>query len=256
MSFRKLLPLLVALVFALPAFAAEKIAIIKADDVRGLNGKWERFIKLSQERGANPSLGIILNSLEKPDAAYEAWLKKTAETGNVEFWNHGWDHKQWDDAGTKRSEFGNSGYEHQKTALEKSQAAALRVFGKPIVAFGSGYNAMDMDTSKALNEVPELQLIFTYPGTQPSRALKGKVLLPMSLRGEHDGTGKPNFAKFKEDYTKKNNDKLTFAAVQFHPMGFSEQGFADFAAIVDFLKAEGWTFLLPSEYAKKLPVAP
>jgi peptidoglycan/xylan/chitin deacetylase (PgdA/CDA1 family) len=254
MLIRKLLPILLA--FVLPAFATEKIAIIKADDVRGLNGKWDRFIKVSQEHGANPCLGIILNSLEKPDPAYETWLKKTAETGKVEFWNHGWDHKQWDDAGTQKSEFGNSGYEHQKTALEKSQAAALRVLGKPIVAFGSGFNAMDLDTARALNEVPELKLIFVYPGARPAKALQGKVLLPMALRGENDGTGKPNFAKFKEDYAKKNNVQLTFAALQFHPMGFSEQGFTDFAAILDFLKVEGWTFMLPSEYARKLPAAP
>jgi len=174
----------------------------------------------------------------------------------VEFWNHGWDHKQWDDAGKKTSEFGGSGYEHQKEAIAKSQAAALRVLGQPIVAFGSGFNAMDMDTARALNETSELQLIFLYAGTAPSRALKGKVLLPMALAGENDGTGKPNFAKFKEIYARKSGASLTFTALQFHPLGFSEQGFTDFAAIVDFMKAEGWTFLLPSEYARRLPPTP
>lgn len=94
MLFRRLLPLLVALAFVVPVFATERIAIINADEVRGLNGKWDRFIKLSQEHGANLSLGIILNSLEKSDPAYEAWLKKMGETSKVEFWNHGWDHKQ------------------------------------------------------------------------------------------------------------------------------------------------------------------
>jgi hypothetical protein len=224
--------------------------------VRGLNGKWDRFIRLSQEYGANPSLGVILNSVETPNPAYEAWLKKSTETGKVEFWNHGWDHKQWDDSGKKTSEFGGSGYEHQKEALQKSQAAAWRVLGQPMVAFGSGFNAMDMDTAKALNETPELQLIFLYAGTPPSKALKGKVLLPMALAGENDGTGKPNFAKFKEVYAQKSGANLTFTALQFHPLGFSEQGFTGFAAIVDFMKAEGWTFLLPTEYAKRQRATP
>lgn len=80
--------------------------------------------------------------------------------------------------------------------------------------------------------------------------MKEKTLLPMSLRGEHDGTGKPNFEKFKEDYAKKAGPDLTFAAIQFHPMGFSEKGFQDYAAILDFLKSKGWTFMLPSEYAE------
>jgi hypothetical protein len=113
-----------------------------------------------------------------------------------------------------------------------------------------------MDTARALNETPELRLIFLYAGTQPARALKDKVLLPMALAGENDGTGKPNFAKFKEAYAQKNGAHLTLTALQFHPMGFSEQGFTDFAAIVDFMKAEGWTFLLPSEYAQRQAATP
>jgi len=87
----------------------------------------------------------------------------------VEFWNHGWDHKQWDDAGKKTSEFGGSGYEHQKEAIAKSQAAALRVLGQPIVAFGSGFNAMDMDTARALNETSELQSSSTPAPRPPAR---------------------------------------------------------------------------------------
>lgn len=241
------------LAFALPAFAADKIAIVKADDVRGLNGKWDRFIQVSQEHGANPSLGVILQSLEKPNAAYEEWLKKTAATGKVEFWNHGWDHKQWKDGELPKYEFKDSGYEHQKEALAKSQAAALRVLGQPIMAFGAGFNAIDLDTAKVLNETPELRLIFLYSGTPPAKALTGKALIPMALAGENDGTGKPNFAKFKEVYAKRNNPQLTLTALQFHPLMFTEQGFTDFAAIIDFMKAEGWTFMLPGEYAKTLP---
>ena len=251
MRLQHLLPLFFA--FTLPALAADKIAILKADDVRGLNPKWDRFIQVAQAHGANPSLGIILQSLEKPSPAYEDWLKKTAATGKVEFWNHGWDHKQWTEEGVQKYEFSNSGYEHQKEALAKSQAAALKVLGQPIVAFGAGFNAIDLDTSKALNEVPELKLIFLYLGKAPAQALVGKVLLPMALAGENDGTGKPNFAKFKEEYAKRNRPDLTLTAIQFHPQLFSEQGFTDFAAIIDFMKAEGWTFLLPSEYAKTLP---
>jgi peptidoglycan/xylan/chitin deacetylase (PgdA/CDA1 family) len=247
MTIRRFIPLFLAL--ALPAFAApQKIAIVKADDVRTPGGKWDRFIKISHEHGVNPSLGIILNSLEKPDAKYEEWLKKQAESGKVEFWNHGWDHRQWEEEGKKKSEFGNSGYDHQKQAIEKSQAASARVFGKPLTAFGSGFNAMDQDTAKVLNENADLKLIFCYAGAPPVKALKGKVLLPMDLRGENDGTGKPNFAKFKEEYAKKK-DTVTFAALQFHPNSFAEQGFSEYAQILDFLKAEGWTFMLPGEYA-------
>lgn len=255
MTVRKLILLSLALV--LPAAAQPKrIAIVKADDVTTVNGKWDRFFKLAHEHGVPVSAGIIAVSFEKQDAKYDEWLKKWEATGKVEFWNHGWDHRQWEEEGKKKSEFGNSGYEHQKANLAKAQNAAKEALGKPFAAFGSGFNAMDADTAKALNEFPELNLIFCYPGAKPTKDLKGKILLPMSLRGENDGTAKPNFEKFKAEYEKKKTDPtLTLAALQFHPGGFSEQGFTDFAAIIDFLKAEGWTFMLPGEYAKTVATA-
>ncbi|WP_038159451.1 DUF2334 domain-containing protein [Verrucomicrobium sp. BvORR106] len=237
-----------------PATAAEptarqRIAIIKADDVRGVNAKWDRFIALSQERDIVVSLGIITESLATQDPKYVAWIKKWADSGKVEFWNHGWDHKSWTSTdGKKLSEFGGSGLEHQKDHLLKAQAAFKTATGSPYTIFGSPFNAMDGDTARALNEIPELKMIYCYPGSVVNAQLKGKVLLPMSLRGEHDGTSKPNFPKFKEDYQKKDSAALTFAAIQFHPFGFSEEGFKHYTDILDFLKAEGWTFVLPTKY--------
>ncbi|HEY1122945.1 MAG TPA: hypothetical protein VGE67_15140, partial [Haloferula sp.] len=106
---------------------------------------------------------------------------------------------------------------------------------------------------KALNEMPELKMFFCRPQSEPAKELKDKILLPMNLQGENDGTGKPNFAKFKEVYeAKKADPSLIFCAFQFHPGAFAEEGFGEFASIVEFLKAEGWTFMLPAEYAKSL----
>jgi len=249
MILKKLILLSLALTLSATA-QTKRIAIIKADDVTSVNPKWERFFKLADEHGVPVSAGVIAVSFEKQDEKYDAWLKKWEATGKVEFWNHGWDHRQWTDGDKKKSEFGGSGYEHQKEHLTKAQAAAKEGLGKPFTAFGSGFNAMDSDTAKALNEIPELKLIFCYPGAKPTKEMKDKILLPMTLRGENDGTGKPNFEKFKAEYEQKKADpNLTLAALQFHPAGFSEQGFKDFASIVDFLKAEGWTFMLPSAYA-------
>lgn len=245
----KLISLFFAL--ALPALAAEKIAIIKADDVRGVNGKWDRFFNLAIEHGVPVSAGVIANSFEKADPKYDEWLKKWEATGKVEFWNHGWDHRQWEEEGKKKSEFGGSGYDHQKSHLVKTQEAWKKAIGKDLIAFGSPFNAMDADTAKALNEIPELKLVFCYSGHPATKQLKDKILLPMTLRGENDGTSKPNFEKFKTEYeAKKSDPNLTFAALQFHPAGFSEQGFKDFVSIIELLKADGWKFVLPAEYAK------
>ncbi len=243
--------ILISLALMIPAVAApRRIAIIKADDVTSAHVKWDRCFNLAHERGIKVSAGIIANSIEKQGTEYADWIKKWEATGKVEFWNHGWDHKRWAEGGKEKSEFGGSGYDHQIEHLTKTQEAYKKTTGKDFTAFGSPFNAMDADTAMALNEIPELKLVFCYPGSAPTKAMKDKIFLPMTLRGEHDGTGKPNFEKFKEDYAKKDNPKPTLAAIQFHPMGFSEKGFEDYAAILDFLKAEGWTFMLPGEYAK------
>lgn len=243
--------LILSLVLAIPAFSAtQRIAIIKTDDVIAVNAKWDRCFKIANDKGIKVSAGIITESFEKQGPDYAAWLKKWDASGMVEFWNHGWDHKRWTEDGKEKSEFGNSGYDHQIEHLKKAQAAYKNAMGKDFTIFGSPFNAMDEDTAKALNKIPELKLIYCNPGAPSTKAMTGKLFLPMSLRGEHDGTGKPNFEKFKDDYAKKDGPELTFAAIQFHPMGFSEEGFRDFAAILDFLKSKGWTFMLPSEYAK------
>ncbi len=243
--------LLVSLTLAIPAVAGpQRIAIVKTDDVRGPHEKWDRCFKLAHDRGIRVSAGVIADSIGKQGAEYADWIRNWEATGKVEFWNHGWDHKRWEDNGQSKSEFGGSGYDHQIDHLTRAQQAFKKATGKDFIAFGSPFNAMDGDAAEALNEIPGLKLVFCYPGAPATREMKDKTFLPMTLRGEHDGTGKPNFEKFKEDYAKKDNPKLTLAAIQFHPMGFSGKGFEDFAAILDFLKSEGWTFMHPGEYAR------
>lgn len=68
----------------------------------------------------------------------------------------------------------------------------------------------------------------------------------MNLRSEGDPTGKSNFAKFKAEYAQKKQP--SFSAIQFYPGYFGDEYFKEYAKILDFLLADGWTFVLPSEY--------
>jgi peptidoglycan/xylan/chitin deacetylase (PgdA/CDA1 family) len=245
--------LLFSLVVLMLPVAAQtrRIAIIKADDVNGIHPKWERFFALAEKHEVPVSAGVIAVSIEKQDEKYDEWLKKWAATGKVEFWSHGWDHRRWNEEKVRKTEFLNTGFEHQRDHLSKAQEAAKQVFGKPFAGFGSPFNDMDADTAKALNEFPELKWVYCRPEAGPTKDLKGKILLPMFLRGENDGTGRPNFVKFKEEYEKKMAPpSLTFCAFQFHPAAFREEGFAEFESIVGFLKEEGWVFMLAADYAK------
>jgi len=238
------------LAISLPVIAQgkpKKIAIIKADDVRGITPKWDRFFSLSKEKGVKVSAGIICNSLQNDKKGYFDWLNKHNASGSVEFWNHGWDHKRWTTGENKKiSEFGGSGYEHQKKHFDDSQKLMKKVLGVATVAFGTPYNAVDADTVKVMNQDADMCLFFSYKTLKLTRA----VIAPMSLRGESDGTGKPNFKKFKTDYGKKKG--LSFAAIQFHPNGFQAKHFEEYGKILDFLISEGWTFMLPRDYVQKV----
>ena len=173
--------------------APQKIAIVKADDVRGVTPKWKRFFALSKAKGIKVSAGIICNSLQQDRQGYHAWLRQLAASGDVEFWNHGWDHKRWTDGKVEKREFDSSGYPHQKTHFEDAQNLMKKVLGTSPIASGAPFNATDADTTKVLNENGESRLFFCYK----AKGLEHKVLAPMSWSGENNGTGKPDFIKFK-----------------------------------------------------------
>lgn len=226
-----------------------KIAIIKADDIRGITTNWDRFFALSKSKGIKVSAGIICNSLVGLDEDYVAWLNAYTASGNVEFWNHGWDHLRWtNDQGVVVSEFKGTGYDHQKEHFEDAQNIMKDALGVSPVAFGSPYNATDADTVRVMEENADMRLLFTYSSTGPA----GKTLARMALRGESDGTAKPNFDKFKIEYLSKPD--VSFTALQFHPNGFNDAAFDEYAKIIDFLIAEGWIFVLPREYTSDTPL--
>ena len=230
---------------------ASRIAIIKADDLRGLSDKWDRFIALARQKQVKVSVGVIGNSLERDaEGAYARWLVNLGQAGDVEFWHHGWDHAKNDVNGVTVYEFNRSGLSHQREHLQKTLTLFREKTGITLTTFGSPNNAMDADTAEALNGQAALTGVFCYANESVcTPLLRGKVLMPMALRGEADGTGKPDFKKFKEAYAQRPPG-LAFAALQFHPPYFSDQAFVEFAAIVDFLKTEGWVFMLPSEYLR------
>ena len=219
-----------------------RIVIIKADDVRKRTENWDKFFELSRARGVPVSAGIVCDSIEKNDSQYGDWIRASHESGWVEFWNHGYDHKRWKgENGLKFHEFNRTGYDHQKKHFETCQQLLKDVLGQEPIAFGAPYNAMDEDTLRVIHENNNLHLIFSYTKQDTS---KWSAL--MLLRGEQDGTGKPNFKKFVAAY--KQTANIRFTALQFHPNAFTESDFEEYVQIIDFLIREGWEFYLPSDY--------
>lgn len=225
-----------------------KIVIIKADDIKAQTDNWTQFFEINQERGIKVSAGIITYSLSWGNKdEYRAWLTELNDSGWVEFWNHGWDHIRWTEDGQTVYEFSGSGYELQKQHFEDAQIYMQDLFGYQPVAFGAPYNQTDTDTVAVINENGITRLMFGY---KTPDGLDNTYIARMNLRGEHDGTGQPNYESFINEYNSEPD--TTFTALQFHPNSFGEEDFEEYKLIVDFLIAEGWTFMLPSEYVNWL----
>lgn len=240
------LTIIVSILVVSPVYPKDdhiKIAIIKADDIRKPTPEWERFFQLSKEKGVKVSAGIICSSMEGGRENYHRWLQNLNDSGWVEFWNHGWDHKRWfTEDSTRISEFSGTDYSHQVKHFQDSQDLMERVLGSAPVAFGAPYNALDSVGMRVLDDSQDIHLFFSYRSID----FDDITIAPMKFRGEHDGTGKPNFEAFRAAYLDRKD--VTFSSIQFHPNNFDDEHFIEYARIIDFLMEEGWSFMLPHEY--------
>lgn len=224
-----------------------KYVIIKADDLTECNDRWIQFWDVVKSKNVKVSMGVICEGLVKNQNDTINWIRKLHDTGNVEFWNHGWDHKKWEKNKETIFEFSKSGYEHQKDHLEKAQKTFLDKLGFPLSVFGAPYSLIDSDTAKAIAERDDIRGIFAGATGKELFKSSGKILIPPLLKTEFDGVGMPDFAKFKVEY-EKQKDQLHAGSILFHPPWFKENRIRDCEQIIGLLKAEGWQFILPSEY--------
>lgn len=86
------------------------VIVIKVDDLRQQNDRvherWQRLVDFAKARKLKINIGIITDSLEGEHPNYVRWIREQKATGLVEFWDHGYDHKEWtSDAGVKLQEF-------------------------------------------------------------------------------------------------------------------------------------------------------
>ena len=247
------LMLLMALVLNGPALAGDlsKVVIIKADDFRGTNQSWSNFLEASRAAGVKVSIGVITKSVGENSPVQE-WMRAQEEIGDVEFWNHGWDHKRWSTNDFSISEFQGSGLANQRQHLIRSQAALKKLLGHDVLALGTPYNGFDSDTAQAMNESPALRLFFTYttnPKTEIARQRVDAHIALLDIVNEAEGTGKPNAAKLAALLAKRPSGPVS---LQFHPPYFDAPHLEEYRKILADLKVHGYTTMLPSQYVAAL----
>jgi peptidoglycan/xylan/chitin deacetylase (PgdA/CDA1 family) len=219
------------------------VVIIKADDFRGPNQAWTNFLKVSRAAGVKVSIGVIASFVHE-DGFVGGWMKGQEEHGDVEFWDHGWDHKEWTTNGQTVSEFQGSGLAHQREHLARAQARLKALLGRDVSTLGTPYNGCDSDTATVIAETPELRLLFTHK-VAAVKNLPADHVAVLDIISESDGTAKPNAAKFEAAFEKRPPGPVS---LQFHPPYFDAAHLDEYKKIVIWLKARGCQIVLPSEY--------
>jgi len=224
--------------------ASPRIAIIRADDMTGRSPGWDRFLSSSRKLGIKVAIGIICDSLQSDHDGYYTWLRDLQQSGEGDTLIHGWDHQKLPSDGLHTvSEFRDSGYDYQRKHLADSQALMLKVLGRPAVALGTPWNDFDRDTIRVVSQDPDVRLFFAHQ----TGLFDGHTAVMRILAIPNDGTGKPNFEKFKAFYD-AHQDRFGAVAFQFHPAGYSAHRQAEYERIITCLRDEGWIFMQPREY--------
>lgn len=239
----------VAAIFACSGALAtdsNKVVIIKADDFRGPTAAWASFLEVSRAAHVKVSIGVIVDSVATNNSAV-LWMKAQQDKGDVEFWDHGWDHARWQTNGETVQEFLGSGLAHQRAHLKQAQAALKAALGKDVLAFGPAYTGFDADTAAVINETPALRLLFCHKVTAARNLLTNRVVV-LDFISEADGTGKPNGEKLEATLAKRMPGAVS---LQFHPPYFDVPHLAEYQKIVNYLLPNGYSVQLPSEFISR-----
>jgi hypothetical protein len=215
--------------------------ILKADDLAGYPGKnkiipkrWQKFVDLIEKYSIKASIGIIGNSLLFDDTGYFDWIKKYHKKNIIEFWNHGFLHRRFNFDGETYTEFQGTSIDYQLNLISYTNNLAKEKLNIEFQTFGAPYNAIDENTSMALNQSNITHWFFGLD------SFKG-----INLKNRMDIEHPVHIVNKKFFINNFTNDK--YAVLQAHPNNWDEESFLNFEEIVKFLLEKNCEFILPKE---------
>lgn len=236
-----------------PSPARAPFVIIKLDDLRKPSPAFQQVVDYLKEKNIKCAIGIICKSLEGNHPAYCDWIKQLAQSGQVEFWNHGWDHRNWQENGKDMYEF-TAPYEQQKQHFERAQQLGKEKLGLTFVAFNPGYGRLNDDTFRVLRENPDIK-VFLFGDPAKADATPNMMILDRPAANLEAPTFVPNPERFKHNFAKLADTRDVFV-IQGHPDMWKTDGFENFKKIVEYLASQNVIFTTPREYYESHHPAP
>jgi len=214
--------------------------ILKADDLAGYPGKdktipkrWQKFVDIIEKYNIKASIGIIGNSLIFDDKEYFEWIKKYNDLGFIEFFNHGFLHRQFNFDGKTYQEFKTTSLKYQRQLIAQTNKLLKEKIGVEFVTFGAPYNAVDENTSQALN-LENIQVGFFLKDGFNGVNLIDRLELEVPVHCV-------NLKELKDKFSKQE-----YVVIQLHPNSWNEENFDNFEKAIEFLQ-DKVKFILPKE---------
>jgi peptidoglycan/xylan/chitin deacetylase (PgdA/CDA1 family) len=246
-----------------PAAPTAPVILLKLDDLSwdpknpdaAVSGRWKQIADYLEGKNLKASFGILCESLATDHPAYIAWLKERQTKGLIELWNHGYNFNYKADPATgAKGAFEGTPLEVQRDMLIKGQQLFREKIGGDMHAFGPHVCHLDGTTYTALEAIPEITMVWFYG--PPKGVTTGKFVFKRTINLESP-IFVPNPAEVQEQFL-KTGKHLPYIAMQGHPNQWNAERFQAFTATIDFLVAQGCTFMSPSAFlaTQKRPAAP
>jgi hypothetical protein len=241
--------------------------VLKMDDLNASWwGEWKILTDIIRTMDVKAGLGIFASSLLEGDSAYDTWIADIVSDGRFELWSHGFTgHGPNHEPGREHQ---GTPYDFQLASFDRTRQAVLERCDLVMRTYSEHWHGGDATTVRVFNEDPFLRVWMCWAWAQkkerirdvnPDRRLLDDMPVKIEFADPANWTpGYVNFSEYEKNYAGHENDP--YLVLQGHPWSWSDTSkkpdrtgavldrWAEFRAIVDFLKSRGATFVTPYEY--------
>ena len=238
------------------------VVILKADDLGVIDANWYKFIQKLIDDSICAGIGVISKNVSNASAAEIQRITNIKQKNGypaVEFWNHGYDHKDLKPH-DEQTEFFNTNLNYQHSHINLAQHFFTDSLHITSHTFGAPHNRTQLITENVIEQFPEINVWQHYGRTEKYDHSGWK---DPKYRVIHDTDQRIilsidylSLRSFNIDDMVKNYDedrKKPYIIIQIHPAAWNDEIFQKFESIVQFYKqSHRATFMTPYQYYQYL----
>ena len=234
------------------------VIILKADDLGEVDANWSRFIQKLIDDSISAGIGVISKNVSKVALTEIRRISNIKQKNGypvVEFWNHGYDHKDLKPH-DEQTEFFNTNFNYQHAHFNLAQHFFTDSLHMTSHSFGAPHNRTQLITENVIEQFPEINVWQNYGRTEKYRHTGWKdpkykvihdtdqrIILSIDYLSLHN----LNIGDIEKNYA--IDSKKPYIVIQIHPAAWNDEIFQKFETIVQFYKqSHRATFMTPYQY--------